>query len=442
MENLLIVGLGIVVIITVLVLWIFASALKKYRQSLTPDTYDGREKKEDTREEAKINSQNEKKCRSEQAKITIWKWWLALFALIILIDIVIAAVVASITIVISSKVMAMAVFFIALAVCLVISGGILFKVCYKKVEENWEWVIEFFGKWFTTWGPGLHFLFPFFMSVKAQVFMGDQMITLYMDEKERDGEVNAMIEFTNTSSAVIVRLFYCIFSSHRAVYNIDNVVKAVREKIDAGLRAYFGTKKLDEAITERVTIDIETIIGTKPINEVEKKEIVVKAADPKIFKFWGAEMRSLAVVDISLPKEVKEQRNKILIAEKDRDAAKIKKTTAQHEAEAERTRQEVRGKATGQEIKKVMDETGLNARQAAEYLLNKKYFESITPSKGIIIAGQGTGAPLIGAELAAALSLTTEKVGNVEKGAVEKPDTEKTDKTKKPKEDKKGGDRK
>ncbi len=413
-----IIGWGLFVLLIILV------AVKSIIAAQSaPKKCDEREVEELTREQAKINSENEKKCKQEQAKRIMWMCWLALISLVTLIDMIIAAVVATIIVTATSqKIMVFTAFFVTFAVCITISAAILFFVSRRDVDQNWEWVIEFFGKWFTTWDSGLHFLFPFFMSIKAQVFKGDQMITLYMDEKERDGEVDAMIEFFDTSSAVIIRLIFYLFSSDRAVYNIDDVVRAIREKMDAGLRAYFGKKKLDEAIAERAEMDLEAIIKQS-------------ATDPKIFKYWGAEIRSIAVVDITLPETVKKQRDKIIEAEKDREAAVIEIKTAESKAEVERIKQEVRGMATGQEIKKVMEQTGpngLNAQQAAEYLLNKKYFEAITPNKGVIIAGKGTGAPMMGAQLAASLSLTSERLG--EKSGAGKDTTEKPDATEKPKE--------
>jgi len=112
------------------------------------------------------------------------------------------------------------------------------------------------------------------------------------------------------------------------------------------------------------------------------------------------------VVDIQLPDEVLKQRAKILEAEKDKEASLIAIKTAENKAEAKRIEAETEGKAIGQEIKKIAEVSGLSEKQAAEYLLNRRYFESIKDNKGVIIAGRGTNAPLMGTELGAGLSLT------------------------------------
>lgn len=263
---------------------------------------------------------------------------------------------------------------------------------HRSVPHKHEWTIEFFGKWVTTWEPGLHFLFPVGMKISGKVYMGDNLTTLYMDDKERDGEIDALIEFKDTSASVIVRLYYQIISSHSAVYEIDNVARATREKMDSGIRAFFGKINLDKAIQIRTSVNLDTII----------KE---DATEAHLFKCWGVEIKSIALTDIGLPEEVKKQRNRVLEAEKDFETAKIYVKTARQEAKAKIVKLTADGKAAAQEIEEIIEKTELSKEAVAEYLLNKVYFESIKDNKGVVIGSQGTSAPLMGAKLGAGLSL-------------------------------------
>ena len=285
---------------------------------------------------------------------------------------------------------------------------------WEEVEQNEEWIILLFGEWFTTWETGLHIKFPFFMFIKAKVPLYTQSLKLYMDGTERDGIMEAEINFKNTTSGVTAEIFFRIYGSHRATFEIDNLFKGIREKIDSGMRAYYGKMKLDQAIEKKSNTNSDAII-TQENTEAD------------IFKCWGVEIEGIAVTDISIPADIQAERDKILIAEKARDAAKIAIETAVHTAEAEkqaaqigietatkkaeaqRIAQQTEGQAIEQEIKNVM-KTGLDAKQAAQFLLNKAYFKAIESNKGVVISGQGTGAPIMGAELAAALNLTTESL--------------------------------
>lgn len=269
---------------------------------------------------------------------------------------------------------------------------------YNSVPEKENWTVELLGYWFNTWHSGPHFLIPFFSKISGKVYMGDRMMTLYMDDKERDGYKTTSIEFIDTSAGVVVRFYYYIFSAHRAVYNVYGVKEAIREKMDSCLRACLGKKKLDEALKARDKITLDSILS----EEVNTREL---------FGHWGVRIRSLAITDIIISDKIIELRNKILTASKKRDAAKIDVKTAEHEANAEEIKQRVRGLAAGEEIKALMEQTGLSKEKALEYLLAQGYFKAIKDNKGVILSGK-TDFSALGAELAAGSST----LGDVLKG--------------------------
>lgn len=360
---------------------------------------------EDNRANAKFNCLTEKQTKQAEAKKTTTLLWSSLVAATILIGIVAWAT----TFFAGADWQYQLLSFSATPIIL---NSLAIYFGWEEVEQNEEWIILLFGKWFTTWEAGLHIKFPFFMFIKSKVPMYTQSLRLYMDGRERDGIMEAKINFKNTTSAVTSEIFFRIYGSHRATFEIDDPFKGIREKTDAGFRSYYGKKELDQAIEEQSDSHSDDII-TQRDTEADK------------FKLWGIEIEGIAVTDIAIPEEIQAERDKIIIAEKARDAALIAVETARHvaegereaakiavetaekKAEAQRITQEKQGLAIKQEIENVM-KSGLNAQQAAQYLLNKVYFEAIKANKGIIISGQGTNAPIMGAELAAALNLATE----------------------------------
>ncbi len=382
--------------------WEKIKKLKK-REGTTDEQTEIKRVEEKQREHAKTNCLLEKKEKQKEAAIISPVLWFGLFVVTILTGFILSGI--SFFIWPSWILQLLILFVIPIALnILVIRNG------WNEVEQNEEWIILLFGKWFTTWEPGLHIKFPFFMFIKAKVPMYTQSLRLYMDGTERDGIKEAAINFKNTTSAVTAEIFFRIYGSHRATFEIDNLFKGIREKTDSGIRAYYGTMELDKAIETKSDTNADAIITQKD-------------TDADKFKVWGVEIESIAVTDIAVPPEIREQRDKIIIAEKERDAAEIAIETAKKTAEAKRIQQAVEGEAIGQEIKKVMDITGLDSKAAAQYLLNKNYFEAIKNNKGVIIASKGAEAPIMGAELAAGMNLTNQSLGEDKTAEVKKDGT-------------------
>lgn len=343
-------------------------------------------KEEKTMEDAKQNALDEEERRATVRGVLFW--WLEFVLIISSLSLILVMIVQSFHPVNNRLLIwgGLTSFFV----------GVLLARAFYSVPEKEDWTIELLGYWFNTWHSGPHFLIPLFAKVSGKVYMGDRMITLYMDDKDRDGEKDAAIEFEDASAGVIIRLYYRIFAVHRAVYNIDDVESAVREKMDAGLRAHFGKKKLDKALRERTNMKFKTILGES-------------ATEAGVFKSWGVEIRSLAMTDVLLSPETMKIREKILNATKEQDVAKIGIKTAEHLATAEKITKTVEGQASGAEIKELMKETGLDEKQATEFLLTREYFQAIKDNKGIVLSGRSSlsGA---GAEFASGFSILSDSL--------------------------------
>ena len=166
--------------------------------------------------------------------------------------------------------------------------------------------------------------------------------------------------------------------------------------MDAGLRAHFGKKKLDNALRERANMNLKTILDES-------------ATEAGVFKSWGVEIRSLAMTDVLLSPETMETREKILNATKAQDVAEIGIKTARHLAAAEKIKKKVEGQASGEEIKELMKKTGLDEKQAAEFLLTREYFQAIKDNKGIVLSGRSSLSSA-GAEFASGFSALSDSL--------------------------------
>ncbi len=262
---------------------------------------------------------------------------------------------------------------IILPVTIIVTNTIFMIICIRNVSQENEYTICLFGKWFHTWESGLHFLFPIVTTISSKVYLGDQITTLYMDDQERNGEKDSSIDFTNASSPVIARLYFRIYSSHRATFKVDNFMMALREKIDSALRAYLGELDLDKALMERSNIDHEKII-------------TIMGDEASIFNDWGVEIRGLAITDIELPEDVVEIRQLLLRAEKEKEAALYALEQARIEVETE----ELKGSQQGKRLKKISTDTELPIEDVITWDIQRMKYEAYGKAE-VLIGGDQTG---------------------------------------------------
>lgn len=250
------------------------------------------------------------------------------------------------------------------AICTaIISGG------YIQVPEKEEWTIQFQGKLLTIWEPGWHIKFPFFMEISGKIFMADNMLKLHMaDNKDQNGKPGAKVDFIDSSAEIIVNIFYCIFNSYKAIYNIDNIEKAIEEKMESGIRAYYGNQTIDEAIAGRAEVEL-------------RKIIIQNATEAEVFKGWGVKITSLAVTDITLSKEVEELRTNKLKADKEREIAEIKKEQTRIEVETA----ELQGQGAGNRLKGMAAATGKTIEEIISLHLQEKKFEAWSKSGMLVV---------------------------------------------------------
>ncbi len=242
---------------------------------------------------------------------------------------------------------------------------------FRIVNQNREWSMSLLGKYVTTWEAGLHFKIPLLMKVDSKIYLGTLVKTLYMDERKRgDGneKISAKVDFANGSAEVITELFIRIFDTYNSTYLIDNVVESVKEKMEAGIRAYYGPISIDQAIETRAEVYLRKIISQG-------------ATEADRFKAWGTIIESLAVTDIKLPPDLEKKRNEVLMADKDYEISKINK---EKEVVIAKT-VKIRGKGRGNEIKSLSKSSGISVPEAVQYDLTERRYAAWAKA-GVLIA--------------------------------------------------------
>jgi len=318
-------------------------------------------------------------------------------------------------------------------------NGITIKQGWCQVPEKFEWIIEEFGAYKTTWRSGLHFIFPFFgfCRIKIGVYMGEQYIKLFMDEKAENGKKSyGKVDFKDVSAGVVAVLFFRVTNSKNAAYNVVSLVKALEEIMDGLLRSYLGMFTLNEAIIRKAQFDLNHLFdGTDPIGDQQIINEKTTAAMGRLLKNiegdndneWGISLLRLLITDIDVPDAIQEQRARQLKAEVDAKAAvdeakavitaakaAKKKVVLLGEAKKEALRLE--GDGMAQRVKIIIKDTKLTPDRAAQHAERIAMTDRL-PEQSLIITDGGSGLAGLGAQFAAGAIKTQERVNKSKGGA-------------------------
>ncbi|MBQ2729879.1 MAG: SPFH/Band 7/PHB domain protein [Clostridia bacterium] len=179
-------------------------------------------------------------------------------------------------------------FFIALGVIFVM----LIFSCLKIVPQGTEYVIEFLGKYRTTWGAGLHFLIPFFERISKKITLKEQVL---------DSPPQPVITKDNVTMQIDTVVFFRIYDAKLYAYGAVNPISALENLTATTLRNLVGELELDATLTSR-----DMING-------KMTAILDEATDQ-----WGIKVSRVELKNIIPPAEIQNAMEKQMKAERDR----------------------------------------------------------------------------------------------------------------------------
>ena len=318
---------------------------------------------------------------------------------------------------------------------------------WNVITHQHQWIIEFFGKYTgEPLHPGLKFIFPLFTTLRSNNYMGEQIMELYLDEKENDLMGGGVVDFKDASAPVEAKAFIQIKDSALATYEISNVFKGIEERLDSALRAFLANYTIDEAGSLKTYFKVGIIlngilvekkegqpvcyrdvngeeVSLKPGNDstiilsdgTEKKPAVLKEIEK-----WGVTVNTIVITDVILSNEIRTQRRKVLEEDQKAQAAKFTKQAiitasegalqvAKNKADGEEYAFDQRGRGMRKQLKNV-SKAGLSGKEASDHITKTKLYENIG-DKAVILETSGTAVGQ-GAHIGAGAAAISSVVNN------------------------------
>ena len=162
----------------------------------------------------------------------------------------------------------------------------------RIVPQATEYVIEFLGKYKTTWGAGLHVKIPLLEKIAKKITLKEQVL---------DSPPQPVITKDNVTMQIDTVVYFRIFDAKLYTYGVVNPISALENLTATTLRNLVGELELDGTLTSRDTINAKM---TAILDEATDK--------------WGMKVNRVELKNIIPPAEIQNAMEKQMKAERER----------------------------------------------------------------------------------------------------------------------------
>lgn len=197
--------------------------------------------------------------------------------------------------------------------------------CIRIVPQEQAYIIEFLGKYKTTWGAGLHIKVPFFERVVRKISLKEQVL---------DFPPQPVITKDNVSVSIDSVVFAKVFDPRLYTYGVENPIAGLQNLSATTLRNIIGSMELDQTLTSRDKINAQM-------------ETILDEATDK----WGIKVTRVELKNITPPREIEEVMTKQMRAERERRQT-VLEAQAHQEAVVSRAKGDKEAKVLAAEAEK------------------------------------------------------------------------------------------
>ena len=163
------------------------------------------------------------------------------------------------------------------------------------VPQASAYIVETLGKYKTTLGAGLNFMWPFIDRVVKKVSLKEQVA---------DFEPQPVITKDNVTMMVDSVVFFQVFDAQLFTYGVERPIAAIENLSATTLRNIIGSMTLDETLTSRDNINAQI---TAILDEATDK--------------WGIKVSRVEVKNIQPPRSIQDAMEKQMRAEREKREA-------------------------------------------------------------------------------------------------------------------------
>lgn len=177
---------------------------------------------------------------------------------------------------------------------IVLIAIVLFR-CIRIVPQASEYVVEFLGKYRSTWSAGIHLLIPFLERVAKKITLKEQVL---------DSAPQPVITKDNVTMQIDTVVYFKVFDAKLYAYGVVNPISALETLTATTLRNIVGGMDLDATLTSRDQIN------------AQMTHFLDDATDQ-----WGIKVTRVELKNIIPPKEIQSAMEKQMKAERDKREA-------------------------------------------------------------------------------------------------------------------------